>query len=217
MMKLLWENLKIYKLSYLYSFIAVSLGVIFQIFFKSIDNAFLDFALVIIICIPEFLRLSQIYNSGYFKLIGRLPISSDDVYRHKYIISISGIILIFLLASIVNMFILVPYYFFELLNIFSSNIIVGIIVHNSTRLHYAPVQESFRRNNVVGFIFSIILLAYQFFLFSFINSRENIIWGSKLIPFNYLVFLFIQVVSSYFFGKFYYNILVRTKLYKSYI
>ena len=217
MINLLWENLKIYKFSYLFSVIAVSLGMLFLIIFKSIDNAFFNFALVIIICIPEFRRISEIYNSGYFRLVGRLPISSSDIYRHKYLISISGIVLIYSLVSIFNIFIILPEYFFKLLMIFSSNIIVGIIVYNNTKLHNSPVQESFRRNNVIGFISAFILLLYQFFLYNFINSEENILLGSKLIPYNYLIFLFIQVVSSYFFGKFYYNILVRTKLNKSYI
>jgi hypothetical protein len=171
---------------------------------------------MIIMGLPEFIRLSEILNSGYFRLLNKLPISSNDIYRHKFIISISGIVLILTLILIINFFVIIPLKFFEFMNIMSSNIIAGIIIHNSTNLFYLPKKFSAHGSTMTAMAAYMILLSYFFLLFGFITSEDYLFWGKELISINYLIYLIIQIVSAYYFGKLYHYLLIRTKSYKAF-
>jgi hypothetical protein len=216
MTKLLWENLKLYKLSFLYSIITVTLGIYGFILSELSQFPFIYIFVIIIIGTPEFIRLSDILNSGYFRLLNKLPISSNDIYRHKFIISISGIVLIFTLILIINFFVIIPFKLCEFMNIMSSNLIAGIIIHNSTKLFYLPKKFLEQYTGLLSMLAYMIILSFYFSIFGYITSEENLLCGKELISINYLIYLIIQIVSAYYFGKLYNYILIRTKSYKAY-
>ena len=216
MTKLLWENLKIFKLSYLYTFIMVSVSISCAFFFDFLRYPLYSLSLMMIIGLPEFIRLQEILNSGYFRLLNKLPISSNDIYRHKFIVSISGTVLLFTLVLVINFFAILPTKFFEFLNILSSNIFVGIIIHDSTKLYNLPKKLSQPNSTILAMASYMILLIFYFSFFGLITSKEYLFWGPGLISINYLIYLVIQIVSAYYFGKLYYFVLKRTRIYKKY-
>ena len=216
MTKLLWENLKFFKLNYLYSFITVIIGITFLNYFHLSENYYLRFILSIFIFFPELKRLNEISKSGYYQFMNKLPISRDDKYKQKFIVSTSGKFLICLCISVINFFAVLSIQLMEMLRFTTSFLLALIIINNTTDLNNSPTKI-YDQISKFGFLIAFcILYTYFRLLYYFITSDFCLLFGHSLIAINYLAFLIIQYVSSYYLSLAYYRRIIKTNFYKNY-
>lgn len=195
MTALLYENLKKFKKQYLLSIFAVIIGSIVMIKF-GLNSFPFKFSITLLICVPELIRIDKIFKGGYLKLMEKLPLSENEIYFHKFIISSSGIILIQLLFITVNAFYPMPDSFFENLNMLIVNIFAGIVLLNNTKLFNTPLNNNF---------FSIILIAIfymiLFGIFGYITKSDLFNNNFNNHTVNYILILILQCLVTFYTGK----------------
>jgi hypothetical protein len=214
MKKLLWENLKLFRLNYLYSLLSVSLGILCQYYFPLSYNYYITMVVTLLILLPEINRLSKISNSGYFYFLNKLPISRVDIYRHKFFVSTSGIFIIFLFIIIMNF---LPFCLCTLihdLRFYSNMMLAFIITNNTTNMNNSPNKLSDQVSKFDFYVAFGFLFAYFILLFEFITSDYCQIFGQRFISINYLICLIVQFVSSYYLSLIYYRRITKTNFYK---
>ena len=172
--------------------------------FKFYELPFIQIMIIIPMFIPEFIRINMILNDGYLKLLNKLPISFNDLYRHKILVSSSGMILNILLLITINYFVKLPENFFDNVNLLTTNLFAGIIVQNSTNIY-----NSARPKTQLGWDFKslgafIILFLGFFGIFGFMTTTEINIYGNIHNTYNYLLSLILQLIFLYYSGKLYY-------------
>lgn len=213
MFGLLLENLKLYKMHYLYNILTLIFLMFIMIEFKFYEFYFSQVMIIFSMFTPEFIRINMILNDGYLKLLNKLPISYNDLYRHKLLVSSSGMILNLLLLITINFFIKLPDDFFNTINLLTTNLFAGIIVQNSTNIYNSP-----RPNTQLGWDFksmlSFIILFLGFFgIFGFMTTTEINIYGNINNTYNYLICLILQLIFLYYSGKLYF--IIRGKKFTS--
>jgi hypothetical protein len=194
MFRLLWEDLKLYKLNFLVS-ISLSFFVVFIIQILKFEISSL--ILLILVFFLEFKRYTLITNNGYFALINKLPITKSEIYFIKFFSSISGILVIMLPFCVSDFFIPYKKEFFYYSNIFISNLMVGLIINNNTNLfRYKNVQKN--AFQLIGLFLGLLI---NFSIFSYILSDERIILKNNHYGLNYLLCLIIQLIFLFYYGK----------------
>ncbi len=191
---LLLESLKIYKLYYLYSILAVLLGAFLVNTFFELGFMF-KVAVIIWIFLPEFIRLSEVQKAGYLKLVHKLPIHSNDLYIHKFFVLTSGTIWTALLIIAISNFITLPFKLYESFNLFVSY----ILIMTSLDKGFSGIGEPIKLNLQKFVILTISFFIY-FSIFGLI-SREIDIDGHK--SGNYLIIIMLQIAVAFYFGKLY--------------
>lgn len=200
MYHLILENLKIYKYQYLLGIISVSFGIAL-IHFLEFDGFFIKIMIIMLMFLPELQRLNLIANDGYFKLVNKLPLTFNEIYLHKFIVSTSGLLFILIMMSIATNFFSLPDNLFKFTNIMVSNIYAGIIIHNTTKLFCKPLIFPKLGLSFSNFIFYVFTLFIFFALFSLIteNNFNTRLFENRFS--NYLIFFLLQFILAFYIGK----------------
>lgn len=192
MLNLLIESLKIYKLQYLYSILSTIAGTFFVSHFD-FDFPLSIFAYILIF-LPELNRLNTIQNSGYMKLINKLPINEGELYNHKFLISSSGSIFIIVLILHLNYFFDLSEDFFNILNFVLANIFVWYVVFNDTHKN---------SNTLIKNVPNIFVLTLFYFCFWSIFHGLLFIDIELNMSLKYLIIFTTQLIFTYYLGKIY--------------
>jgi hypothetical protein len=192
MLNLLIESLKIYKLQYIYSILSTIAGT-FVVSHFDFDFPLSIFAYILIF-LPELNRLNTIQNSGYMKLINKLPINEGELYNHKFLISSSGSIFIIVLILHLNYFFDLSEDFFNILYFVLANIFVWYVVFNDTHKN---------SNTLIMNVPNIFVLTLFLFCFSSIFHGILLIDIELNMSIKYLVIFITQIIFTYYLGKVY--------------
>ncbi len=197
---LIIENLKIYKYQYLLSIVSVSVGIVLTNYID-VSSFFFLIMLLGLMLFPELQRLNMLTNDGYLKLVNKLPLTFKEIYLHKFVVSISGILIVMFMLSISTIFFGVPNKLFKFMNILVSNIYAGIIIHNSTKLFVNPKKYFKFQWTFANFLFYTITLFIFFSLFDIITERNYVQLPNWHRSINYLIFFSVQCILAFYIGK----------------
>ncbi len=197
---LILENLKIYKYHFLLSIISVSFGIVL-IQLLEFHSFFLRIMIMMIMLLPELRRMNLIANDGYFKLVNKLPLTSNEIYLYKFIVSTSGQLFILIMMAIATNFFSLPHNLFKFTNIMASNIYAGIIISNTTKLFgksliFPKLGLSF--SNSIFYVFTLFIFFSLFSLITENNLHTRLFENRSL---NYLMFYSLQFIIAFYIGK----------------
>ena len=192
MLNLLLESLKIYQLQYIYSLLSTIAGTFFVYHFD-FDFPLSMFAYILIF-LPELNRLNTIQNSGYMKLINKLPINEGELYNHKFVVNSSGTILVLVLILILNNFFDLSEDFFNILNFVLANIFLWFVVFNDTQKN----SNTLIKNVQNIFVATLFLISFMSIFHALLLVDIELNMSIK-----YLVIFITQIIFTYYLGKIY--------------
>lgn len=200
MIKLLIENLLHFKFYYVISIITLMIGIAL-IHFIGTDGFIIDIFIAVVMLSPEMNRIGKITTNGYLKLINKLPLNKIEIFTHKYIVSIFGLLLIQILASISIFIIEIPDHIFEKMNLISNIVYAGILVQNNTNLFSksrSKFNQSWNISSFTSFVFIIVIFSL---LFNFVTEKDYTQIPEWHRPVNYIIYFFLQAIIGYIIGR----------------
>jgi len=200
MIKLLIENLLHFKFYYALSIITLMIGVA-MIHFIGTDGFIIDIFIAVIILSAELNRIGKITTNGYLKLINKLPLNRIEIFTHKFIVSIFGLLFIQILAVIsLNVF-NIPHYIFDRMNFISSFTYAGILVENNTNLFSKQFRRINQRWTIISFTLFVIIMVVFLLLFKFMTENDYTQIPEWHRPVNYIIYFFLQAIIGYLIGR----------------
>ena len=200
MLKLLIENLLHFKIYYAISIITLMIGIAL-IHFIGTNDFFIDLFIALIILAPEMNRIGKITTNGYLKLINKLPLNKIEIYTHKYVVSIFGLLFIQILAAISLFIFNIPHYIFDRISFISCFLYASILVQNTTNLFSKSTTKFNKIWTISSFTLFVTIMVVFSLLFKFMTDKDYTQISEWHRPINYIIYFSLQAIIGYIIGR----------------